>query len=203
MDFYRKTCSYGKIIHPCADGLPHTLCHTISTNTGGKVQKDPLADCFISGSPSEQTHVMAFPVADTGLHGDRIVCGQLLSPALGCLQSQRPSGGRCQCGLQRWGLSLSRWTEMKRKEGRRGRTLKTHSGRPEATDLPQFQWGNSENKTFHGPSQNPKTCDTHIAFVTRINKTALLIGKATEVGSHRRGQGVRKPYFRLDIPHCG
>lgn len=55
------------------------------------------------------------------------------SPALGCLQSQRPSGGRCQCGLQRWGLPLSRQTEMKRKEGRRGRTLKTHSGRPEAT----------------------------------------------------------------------
>lgn len=66
-----------------------------------------------------------------------------------------------------------------------------------------FNGATLKNKTFHGPSQKPKTCDTRVAFITRINKTALLIGKATEVGSHSRGQGVRKPYFRLDIPHCG
>lgn len=66
--------------------------------------------------------------------------------------SQGSSGGQCQCGLQRWGLPLSRGTAMKRKEGRRGRTLKTHSGRPEAAGPPQLQWGSYENKTFHGPS---------------------------------------------------
>lgn len=66
--FYRKTRSYGKIIHSCADGLPHTLCYAISTMTGGKVQKDPLADCFISGFPSGQMHVIPSPVADTLRH---------------------------------------------------------------------------------------------------------------------------------------
>lgn len=131
-----------------------------------------------------------------------------------CLQSAALSGTRLLAEPEALWRTVPVWSskmgpssfkmDRDEKEGRQAwEDLKTHSGRPEATDLPQFQWGNSENKTFHGPSQNPKTCDTHVAFITRINTTALLIGKATEVGSRSRGQGVRKPYFRLDIPHCG
>lgn len=48
-------------------------------------EKKRLAGCFISGLPCGQMCTIAFPAADAGCHGDTVFCGQLLSPALGCL----------------------------------------------------------------------------------------------------------------------
>lgn len=43
---------------------------------------------------------------------------------------------------------------MKRKEGGRGRTLKTHSRRPGARRPPQLQWGSYGNETFTAPPRS-------------------------------------------------
>lgn len=123
-----------------------------------KSRRDLMADRFTPGLPSGQRR----DVYEWTSWSHSLPAALWRPPGLG---SQRPSGGQCQCGLQRWDLPLSKATEMKRKEGRRGRTRKTHSRRPGAADLPRLQWDNYENKEFPRPLTEAEE-DTHYIYHT-------------------------------------
>lgn len=84
----------------------HSFCHTHSHDDWWK---SPEKTCWQIALPQDfqvgkcMVCVTVFPAADTGCHGDTVFRGQMLSPELSCLRTQRPSGGQLQCGLQRWG----------------------------------------------------------------------------------------------------